>query len=175
LRLPLRRARLLRGGRHKRFVLKQMKGLAVSQVEGLARKYLSEVIVPHERTEVVEKIRWHQQQGHVVVIVSAGYAVYLTVYAERYGVDYVIATDLEVRDSIYTGRILGIDCIKKNKVTKLTNTLSLDEFDLAASYAYSDEENDVPLLELVDHPYVIDAGQGVAWAKERGYEILGVS
>ena len=44
-------------------------------------------------------------------------------WAERYNIDYVEATNLEVKNNLYSGRILGTNCYGEEKLTRLNKIL----------------------------------------------------
>lgn len=128
-------------------------------MDKLAREYVETVLLSNEIPAVKERLLKHRAEGHTVVIASGGYMEYLKHYAARYGVDNVVATELEVIDGRFTGRIKGADCMGVNKLLKLKQTISVDNFNLNASFAYSDDYSDLPLLSLVGHPTVVVNGQ----------------
>ena len=170
----LRKMGLLYGNKHKKWQLKQIKGLSIESVKGLAIKYVNEELLPIQNKAVVERMLWHKKQGHKIAILSGGFSEYIKEYAKIYGIDFVIATDLETKNGVFTGRILGLDCMGENKIKKIRQDLNLDNFDLSNSYAYSDHFSDMPLLNLVGHGIVVNFGQDIGWALESGYGIIDV-
>lgn len=171
-RLFFRKVGLLYGIRHKKWQLKQIKGLSTKKVEAIAKQYVKNELLPKQNMTVVERMLWHKRQGHKIAIVSGGFSQYIKEYAKNYSIDFVIATELELRDGIFTGNILGNDCMGKNKITKIKQHLKLDDFDLDHSYAYSDHISDIPLLNLTGHGVVVNFGQDISWAIKAGYEII---
>ena len=76
------------------------------------------------RPEMVERIRWHQEEGHEVVIVSASLRAYLDPVVEHLGLDGVCAVELEVDDAgRLTGAMVGPNCRGHQKVVRLTEWL----------------------------------------------------
>jgi HAD superfamily phosphoserine phosphatase-like hydrolase len=96
--------------------------------------------------------------------------------ARAYGVEHLIATDPEVRDGRYTGRIVGSPAFREGKVTRLHAWLSqrgerLEDF--AQSWFYSDSTNDLPLLESVTSPVAVDPDDDLRKiAEQRGWPII---
>ena len=169
-----RKSKLLFGNRLKKWHLKQIKGLSVERMQEIVKDYVENELIPRENKKIVERLIWHKNNGHIVVIVSGGFSEYIKYYAKIYNINYVIATNLEVKNGKYTGRIKGIDCMGINKIKKLREMLDLNEFDLKKSYAYSDHISDIPLLCLVGNPYVVNFGQDIEWAKLMNYKIINV-
>jgi HAD superfamily hydrolase (TIGR01490 family) len=102
------------------------------------------------RPAALERLRWHQAQGHRVVLASASLELLLEPWARSAGVHDVLATRLEVRDGRLTGRIAGRNCYGPEKVARLRALLGdLRGFEL---YAYGDSEGDRQLLAAAQHP-----------------------
>ncbi|MGI8794645.1 MAG: HAD family hydrolase, partial [Acidimicrobiales bacterium] len=75
------------------------------------------------RPDVIARARWHQEQGHQVVIVSASPEHYLQPLAERLGFVAVLGTNLERDSSHMTGRLVGANVRGAEKVRRLTEWL----------------------------------------------------
>ena len=130
-------------------------GVPNADVVRLAAGYGLAIVEERLRPDTVARLRWHLEQGHSVVIVSASYEPYVVVVAEQLGVHGVVATRLESgSDAICTGRLDGANCRAAEKVRRLElwfadQGLSRDETEL---WAYGDSEGDRLLLEYADHP-----------------------
>jgi len=173
-RVILRKLGLLFGQRHKKWQLKQLKGLNIETMNKIVKDYVENELLPKENKVIVERLKWHKNQGHTIVIVSGGFSEYIKYYAKKYDIEYVVATDLEVVDGVYTGKINGIDCMGINKIKKLRSSLNIEEYCLKDSYAYSDHISDIPLLSFVGNGVVIDFGQDIEWANLMNYEVINV-
>lgn len=99
------------------------------------------------RPDVVARARWHQGEGHEVVVVSASPEHYLSPLAERVGFRSVIGTRLEVVDGVLTGRLVGENCRGAEKVARLRAWLGGEEVFL---WAYGDSTGDRELLAAAD-------------------------
>jgi len=174
IRVVGRKSRLLFGHRHKKWQLKQLKGLSVKKMQDIVKNYVENELVPKENKKIIDKLLWHKNNNHTVVIISGGFSEYIRYYAQKYDINYVIATELEVKDGKFTGKIYGIDCMGINKIEKLRDTINLDDYDLKNSYAYSDHISDIPLLSLVGNAVVVNFGQDIKWAKLMRYRIIDV-
>jgi len=96
--------------------------------------------------------------------------------AREFGVDHLLATELEVRDGRFTGRPSGTPCFRQGKVTCLAEWLGERGQTLAsfpASWFYGDSLNDLPLLERVTHPVAVDPDETLRReALARGWRII---
>ena len=95
--------------------------------------------------------------------------------AAELGIPNLIATDIEEVDGAFTGKPRGTPSFREGKITRVKEWLaskgrSLGDYE---SWFYSDSLNDIPLLELVDHPVAVDPDPTLrARATERGWPII---
>jgi len=101
--------------------------------------------------EAMDKIKWHREMGHEVVIISASVENWIIPWATQTGIDTVLATQIEVIDGLITGKFLSKNCHGPEKVNRLLQHLpDWDSYDL---YAYGDSYGDRELLLLADHKF----------------------
>ena len=88
-------------------------------------------------------------------------------------VDYLIATEPEMVNGRYTGRVAGEPAYREGKVKRLTAWLDAHRQDLKGSSFYTDSHNDMPLLKLVDNPVAVDPdSQLAAYARSRNWPVI---
>ena len=95
--------------------------------------------------------------------------------AAELGIAHLIATDIEEEGGEFTGKPRGTPSFREGKVTRVNEWLASRGTRLAdyESWFYSDSLNDLPLLELVDHPVAVDPDRTLrAEATERGWDII---
>lgn len=116
---------------------------------------LSEIFIPSIeevlRPAAIEKIKWHQERKHQVVIISASAENWILPWASKHGINIVLATQLQVKDQIITGRYLTKNCNGEEKVCRLLKRYPNKEGYIL--YAYGDSKGDKELLGLADHSY----------------------
>jgi phosphatidylglycerophosphatase C len=100
----------------------------------------------------IQRLEWHQKQGHRCVAISASLELYVRPWAINAGFDDVIATQLEsLPDGSITGKLSGTNCYGIEKVRRLQALLgSTDDYTI---YAYGDSRGDMELLSCADYPY----------------------
>jgi phosphatidylglycerophosphatase C len=106
------------------------------------------------RPAMAQRVAWHRDEGHRLVIVSAGLAVYLEPLGRRLGFDQVLATGLEVdSDGLLTGRLEGPNVRRAEKAVRLRDwidtQLGAEPWEL---WAYGDSAGDRELLAMAHHP-----------------------
>ncbi|HLU31499.1 MAG TPA: HAD-IB family hydrolase [Acidimicrobiia bacterium] len=106
-----------------------------------------------ETRQVVER---HHETGRDTYIVSASPIEIVGPLGAALGMTGVIATESEVVDGVYTGRLLSEFCYGPGKVSRVVQLAEEKGYDLRLCYAYSDSRSDLPLLELVGHPVAVN-------------------
>jgi phosphatidylglycerophosphatase C len=102
------------------------------------------------RPEVCGRLRWHLDEGHLVVIVSASPEMYLTGLADDLGASAVIATRLEVTSGQeLTGHFEGRNCRGPEKAIRLHDWISRNAPD-AFLWAYGNSAGDLEMLRSAD-------------------------
>ena len=102
------------------------------------------------RLKAIEKINWHKNQGHKVVVVSASIECWLRPWCERNNLE-LIATKLEIKDDIVTGKLLSKNCYGVEKVNRIKELYDLENFDYI--YAYGDSSGDKQMLEIAHEKF----------------------
>jgi phosphatidylglycerophosphatase C len=108
------------------------------------------------RPAMLDRLRWHQAEGHAVVIVSASLGTYLRPLAEELRIDEALGVELvAAADGTLTGEVIGgANCRGAGKVARLRGWLDGTygpgaEVEL---WAYGDSSGDEELLAAADHP-----------------------
>ncbi|AIG63549.1 phosphoserine phosphatase [Corynebacterium atypicum] len=146
-------------------------GWQESDVRKITEETLHTVLVPTIYAEARELIRFHQQAGHDVIIVSASAEDLVRPIAQELGVYDVVATQLEVKDGRYTGEILRYNkgASKAASIAKLAQSR---HYDLSASYAYTDSDTDSSMLSAVGNPVAVNPDRMLKKrALKEGWEI----
>ncbi len=121
-----------------------------------------------------EQIAFHKRLGHHVAIVSAATPYAVKPISEALGLgDAFLATELEVIDGCFTGKVLEPACFGAGKVARTRSYAEAHHIDLDASYFYSDSDSDIPLLDAVGHPVAVNPSRKLARiAAKRGWPIM---
>lgn len=136
-----------------KFVAGIFSGKSASEVEALGVQFASKVANRWLRSDVATRMRWHQEQGHVVILVSASLGAYLHPLGDLLEVDAVLCTEMEEVDGVLTGRLVGKNCRGEEKVSRVQKwreEAGIDVQDLV--YAYGDSSGDKQLLDLFSQP-----------------------
>jgi len=152
-----------------------LRGWTVEEAQALFQQLTEERIVPNLRADTLALLRQHQEQGHLVALVSGTFAPCLELIARRLEVPHAIGTPLEVRRGRYSGRTVAPICQGTGKPLRVRSYLAAKRLDVdwSASYAYADSGTDLPLLNEVGHPIAVYPDEVLlARAKAQGWSIL---
>ncbi|MFG6139212.1 MULTISPECIES: histidinol-phosphatase [Halomonas] len=147
--------------------LKPLAENSPAQLAAWHQQFMASKIEPHILPRGEELIARHRASGDTLLIVTATNRFITGPIAERLGVDDLIAVEPEMVDGRYTGRVSGVPSFREGKVTRLEQWLEQRELSLHGAWFYSDSHNDLPLLELVDHPVAVDPDASLREAAER--------
>lgn len=138
----------------------------------LRGQFIEEKIPPLISDTARELVESHRAAGDTLAIITATNNFITRPIAGLFGIDHLIATELEFINGAFTGRIIGAPCFREGKIEKLRDWLEHRDEELAGSWFYSDSRNDLPLLELVDHPVAVNPDSVLeAEAGRRGWPI----
>lgn len=152
--------------------LRVTKGWDQARIRAIVDETLISVIEPIVYDEALEEIRAHQAAGRLVFIVSASPEEIVLPLASYLQVDGAIASRPRIDlDGRYTGEV-EFYSYGPYKVEAIEAVAERDGIDLAASYAYSDSVTDLPMLEAVGHPVVVNPDRELARiARDRNWEV----
>ncbi|MEL7655342.1 MAG: HAD-IB family hydrolase [Bacillota bacterium] len=103
-----------------------------------------------------DRIKWHKDQGHIVIAISGSPIELVQEMSCKYGMDDYKGTVYEIGcDGAYTGEIIPM-WDSRSKSRAVTEMAEKHKIDLSASYAYGDTAGVFSMLTLVGKPYAIN-------------------
>ncbi|NBS97157.1 MAG: HAD family hydrolase, partial [Betaproteobacteria bacterium] len=120
-----------------------------AEVHAWHEQFMIEVVRPAIRPEALDLIGQHQAAGHLCAVVTATNAFVTRPIASAFGIEHLIASEIEEGQGSYTGRPTGTPSFREGKITRTHEWLaSLDKSfaQFERSWFYSDSMNDLPLL-----------------------------
>jgi HAD superfamily hydrolase (TIGR01490 family) len=132
----------------------------------------AEMAAPRFFTAAMDRIAWHAQRGHAIVLVSGtpaplamevGLALTMRLAVRDVAAMIeVCATQLEERDGRWTGRIVGDAMFGEAKGRAARRMIRENKFDTRECYAYGDSLSDCSMLETVGQPVVVNPSSSLA-------------
>ena len=141
-----------------KFTLQPIIELDTQQRTELHREFMEQVIEPMILATGEALVDKHRNAGDLCLMITATNSFITNPIAERFGMNEILATDLETDGGKLTGEIAGTPCYQQGKVDKLKQWLSQTDgdFDLDEACFYTDSINDLALMELVGEPVAVD-------------------
>jgi HAD superfamily hydrolase (TIGR01490 family) len=150
-------------------------GWDVAQVKSIVNETLHDIVTPLVFAEAADLIAAHKLFGRDVVVVSASGEEIVAPIARALGATHAMATRMVVEDGKYTGDV-EFYCYGEGKVEAIRELAAREGYPLEHCYAYSDSITDLPMLDAVGHPSVVNPDRALRKeAAERGWPVLSFS
>ena len=138
-----------------RLFKKLLAGTDVADVTAASRNFATEHLAREGRADLIERLHWHRERGHDVVVVSASPQIYVDVMTELLGATRGLGTRLAVSPvGRLTGGYLGKNCRGTEKMRRLTEWIEERHYDTPpVIYAYGNSRGDRRMLSGATYPY----------------------
>ena len=142
-------------------LIRTLNGWWLDELRPVAGDFARDLVEQGLRPDRMARLRWHQGQGHEVVLVSAGLDLVVAAAGRLLGCTDVLATQLEVdRHGRVTGRLFGDNVRGPVKVLRLREWFGADP--PARMWAYGDSDGDTEMLAKTDVPVRLRARETLA-------------
>jgi len=147
-------------------------GWDVGLVGTTTQTALDKVIAPQVFAGAAQLMTAHQTCGTDVVICTAAAQEVAEPIAAMLGANHLLATKMEITEGRYTGQIAQFN-YGPAKAVAMRELASSQGYDLSTSFAYSDSITDLPMLEAVGHPVVVNPSTALRQAAQsRGWPVM---
>ncbi|WP_297546422.1 HAD-IB family hydrolase [Amycolatopsis sp.] len=168
------------GGREDKETVRSSREQALSFVAGRTVKELTEISEEIYDELMAEKIwsgtralaQMHLDAGQRVWLVTATPIELAAIISRRLGLTGALGTVAEHVDGVYTGRLVGDMLHGRAKAHAVRALASREGLNLKRCTAYSDSQNDVPMLSAVGTAVAVNPDSGLRdVARARGWEV----
>jgi HAD superfamily hydrolase (TIGR01490 family) len=147
-------------------------GLGVGELREIVAESMDSVLRPLVYAEPLQLLERHRERGERTYVVSGSLQEIVEQVARGLGFDGAVGSICEVVGDCYTGRAERI-VLGEEKAVAVRELAVADGLDLAASTAYSDSIADLPFLEAVGHPVVVNPDAALRRvARDRRWPVL---
>ena len=154
------------------YMSKLVKGWDVEKLHQIVDETLDDIVEPMIYAEAVQLIEAHKAAGREVIIISSSGTDVVEPIGARLGVDLAIGTQVAIEDGLYTGDILFY-AYGEGKAEAMRSLADERGYDLSESFAYSDSYTDLPMLDVVGHPFAVNPDSDLRKiANERDWAII---
>ena len=133
-----------------------IKGHNVIEIEKIGQEIYEEYVSPAIWQGTVEIAQEHLSKGEEVWLVTATPLDMASLIVKRLGFTGALGTKAEIENGVYTGKMIGNLLHGREKALAIIELANRNGFSLENCYGYSDSHHDIPLLEAVGNPRVIN-------------------
>lgn len=128
----------------------------LEQLYAWREEFLQTRVKPMMTDKAHALVEKHRDQGDTLLVITATNRFITEPIVEAFGIPDLLATDPGMDENGYTGKIEGIPCFQEGKIERLNIWLEDSNETLQGAWFYSDSNNDLPLLKVVDNPVAVD-------------------
>ena len=148
------------------------RGMNTAEIKRLSAEMFEVYLRPKIFSEAVSEIQEHKQQDTTIVLVTGSLDFIVQPIADYLGVDVVLAPQLREQNGQFTGELTTPPLIGEQKAEAIQVFAEQHAISLRDSYAYSDSQSDLPMLECVGNPVVVNPGKALRQkALDVGWEL----
>lgn len=154
--------------RVKESFLKFIENIEEKDLAILTKRFYDERLSRILYKDALDMIHKLKTEGYMVILISASPEFYIKEFYAIDDVDFIIGTRFTFENGKFVRKMSGNNCKRDEKVIRLKSYLKENniEADYENSYMFSDSLSDLPLLDLVGNPYLIN------YNKKHNIEIL---
>jgi len=155
------------------FSLQPLTKMSMTELAELHKRFMQQVIAPMQLAKAQALLQQHRDAGNRLLIITSTNRFIVEPICHSLGVTEILATDAQIVDGRYSGKVEGVPTYKEGKVVRLNAWLKEQGESLKGSWFYSDSINDLPLLLEVDHAVAVDPCPELqAVAEEKHWQII---
>lgn len=144
-------------------------GQSVEELAAEVEAWFHSDVEPMICAEGRERIEWHRERGHTLVLLTSGTFFSVEPLQRNLAVPHLVCTQLEIVEGRLTGKYHPPSCFGPGKLRAGIAFAEQHGIDLDRSYFYTDSFSDLPMLERVGNPRIINPDPRLRhWASEAG-------
>lgn len=152
-------------------VIASYRGQEIAPIEAEVARWFEEEIEATICVEARERIEDHRERGHVLALLTSATRFLSAPVGRCLGIEHVLCTEVGEQDGRFTGTHLLPACYGPGKVVRAEEFAAEHGVDLDASFFYSDSFTDLPMLERVGEPRVVNPDPRLRrLAQRRGWD-----
>jgi len=155
------------------FSLAPLSAIPMAELQQLHQEFMREIIDPMMLDKARDLLETHRKSGDHLLVITSTNRFIVEPICHALGINDLIATELEISDGQYTGKVSGTPTFKEGKVKRFNEWLVEHPDHRGDSYFYSDSINDLPMLMEVGNPVAVDPDPALHnEASRRNWQII---
>lgn len=156
-----------------REALATARGLEEDVVRGWTEEWFEKEVTPHAAPGGWPTVEAHREKGHVLVLLTSASSYEAEMAMRHFGMDHWISSSYEVKDGLFTGEPELPLCYGAGKIHHAEAHARKASIDVTSSFFYTDSFTDLPMLERVENPRVVNPDLRLQrLARRRGWPVL---
>ncbi len=148
-------------------------GLTKTELSKVGERVFAQRLLTDIYPESRALVEAHQRRGHTLAIISSATHFQVDSVANELGIEHVMCTELDFRKGRFTGKVKRPACYREGKARAAEALSDAHDLDLSKSYFYTDSHDDLPLLDIIGHPRLVNPdGKLTAVATRRGWPVF---
>lgn len=142
----------------KKTFIRFIDGIEENKMKEIVKEFYEKRLSKILYKDAIDTIKKMKIKGYKIYLISASAEFYLSEFYNIKEVDMVIGTRFIKENGLHRNQMLGENCKGEEKVKRLKEVLLKENIDVdfESSYMFSDSLSDLPLFNLVGHPYLIN-------------------
>lgn len=155
------------------FCLAPLANHSIKRLNKWHQQFMLEKIQPIFLEKAKKVADAHKNNGDRVLVITATNSFVARPIAKIYGINELLATEPEMVNGEFSGKVSGEPCFQIGKVHKLKAWCKKNNESLSDAYFYSDSHNDLPLLKLVENPIIVHGDKTLLnIAKQKNWQCM---
>jgi len=151
-----------------RFFYRRYEGAPIAKLDEDSIELLSNLLLPKAFPGGLRRVRDHHRAGHRTVLITGALDIVTRSLAPLF--DDVIAATMTQRDGRWTGELIDVPPTGEVRAQVMLDWAAEHGFQAGEGVAYADAASDLPMLEAVGYPVVVNAEPRlVTIARKRGW------
>lgn len=136
--------------------LRSMVGVDEQRFTRDSDQFTHELMLPHVSPIGLEALEKHRAAGHTLALLTSATRYVAAPVGKYLAIPHVLCTELEIDDGRFTGKHIRPVCYGAGKVHWAERFAVEHDIDFSRSYFYTDSYSDLPMLERVGEPRVVN-------------------
>jgi HAD superfamily hydrolase (TIGR01490 family) len=133
-----------------------LKGIPENEIQQLTNQIFNETLFASVHKEVLNEIEKHRNKNAALIILSSSISAFCELFREKLNFDHALSTVMEIKNGHLTGLTSGEFCHGEEKLIRLKEFCSINNFNLERVHFYSDSVDDLPTLSAIGFPVCVN-------------------
>lgn len=150
-----------------------IKGMTTEEVQRETEEWYAEYMAPKAAPGAFVAVAKHKEMGHKTVLLTSSSPYAAACAVKQFELDGAISSSYDLKDGRLTGDFEAPLCYGAGKIVHARRYAREHDIDIGASWFYTDSISDLPMLEVVGKPKVVQPDPRLRReARRRGWEVL---